>query len=112
VVAGDDLARPDHGRGVVQTPVRAVHEPDQEGRPVVPPARDVREGLEVVGDERAAEQQVLRGIPGDRQLGIDDQVRAGAGGVLGGDQDPLDVAVEVADRRVDLCECDPHTDQG
>ena len=67
-----------------------------------------RVGDEVAGalhgplDERGAEQQVLGRVARDRQLGEGQHLHAQRAGAPDGGDDPLEVAVEVADRRVQL----------
>ena len=59
-------------------------------------------------DEAGPEQEVLRRIAGDRELGEEDDVGAGLFGLVQPREDPLAVPVEVADRRVDLSERESH----
>ena len=59
-------------------------------------------------DEAGAEQEILRRIAGDRELGEEDDVCAGLLRLVEPREDPLTVPVEVADRRVDLSECESH----
>ena len=56
----------------------------------------------VVGDEPGLQQQVLGRVAGDRQLGEGGDVAPSASARRERGEDALDVAVEVADPRVDL----------
>ena len=58
-------------------------------------------------DEPRPQQQVLRRVPGDRELGEEEQIDAEALRVLDPRDDPLAVPREVADDRVDLREAEP-----
>jgi len=68
--------------------------------------RDPSEGCGVVDDEAAAEEKVLGGVAGDRQLGEGDEVGTELARPAAVVDDLGGVAVEIADRRVDLGECD------
>ncbi len=108
VVAGQDLAAPEQGRGVVQALRRPVHVADQQRGAVGGPLRQLVERAQVVLDEGGAEKQVLGWVPGDRQLGEGDEVAAGRLGLVVGGEDALDVAVEGPDDGIDLAEGDAH----
>ena len=54
------------------------------------------------------EQQILWRIADDRQFGEDHQVRAAGGGLAQAARDQRGVARDVADGRVDLCQCNLH----
>ena len=60
---------------------------------------------QIVGDEARLEHQVLRRIAGDRQLAERNDVASGRLGLVVGGENPGDIAVEIADRRVQLCQC-------
>ena len=64
----------------------------------------VRRGLEEAG----AEQQVLRGVSGDGQLGEEHEVGAALACLLEACEDALPVSVEVADDGVDLGQRQAH----
>ena len=64
--------------------------------------RELVERLGRLRDERRPQQQVLGRVAGDRQLGEDDEIAARGLRLLVGVEDPLGVAVEVADDDVDL----------
>ncbi len=73
---------------------------------------DPVERLDVGGDEARLQEEVLRRVAGDRQLREGGDVGPGlAGGAVRG-EDPLDVAVEVADARVDLAGGDAEAGHG
>ena len=63
---------------------------------------------QVVPNERRLEHQVLGWIAGDRQLGKANHVGARGAGAPDPVDDQAGVAGQVADRRVDLRERDPH----
>ena len=71
-------------------------------------ACDLRKRLLGRLDEARAEQEILRRIPGDRELGEEDDVCARVLRLAQPREDPLPVPVEVSDRRVDLSECESH----
>jgi hypothetical protein len=108
VVAGDDLAAADQRGSVVDPGIGAIDEPDDGGAPTDRVARETLERDQVVVDERRPEHEVLWRIPRDRELGEDDHVGVRLGGARGPRSEELDVAVEVADRRIHLRERDPH----
>src|SRR5207253_345242 len=60
-------------------------------------------------DEGGAQQQVLRRVAGDRQLGKEHQVGTGGARLEQGVRDPLRVPVEVADHGVHLRERESHS---
>ena len=112
VVALLHAAVPDQRGGVVQTLFRPVHEPHHH-RARRSGGRDGQrvERGEVVLDEARTKDQVLGRIAGDRELGEADEV----GALLGRARGPLgharDVAVEIADGRVQLAERDADHDR-
>ena len=55
------------------------------------------------------EQEVFGRVAGHRELGEEDEVGAGLLGLLQPAEDPLAVPVEVADRGVDLSQCEAHS---
>src|SRR4029079_6854208 len=59
-------------------------------------------------DEPRPEQEVLGWIAGDRELGKEDEVGACLAGLVQPGKDLAAIAVEVADDRVHLCECESH----
>ena len=102
-----DMAVADQRRGIVQPLLRTVHEPDHDrARRAGCGSRQRIERGQVVIDESASQDQVLGGVAGDRELREADQV----GALVRGPRRPLhhacDVAVEIADGRVQLAECD------
>ena len=108
VVPRDDLAvRYERGR-VVDPLVGPIDEARDDGAAARGLLREVLERREVVVDERRPQHQILRRVLGDRELGEDHDVGAGLGGARGPRRHELHVAVEVADRRVDLPERDAH----
>jgi len=60
----------------------------------------------VVEDEAPSQQQVLRRVARDRQLGERDDVGVGVPGALAVLDDLSGVSLEVTDRRIDLGERD------
>jgi hypothetical protein len=64
------------------------------------------ERSEVVGDETRLQHEILRRVAGDGQLGEGDDVAPGCLGLVVRGADARDIAVEIADLRVDLGECD------
>ena len=89
-----------HGGRVVQVATR-LREADDRRAPSGA-RRELVEGFSGLGDERGAEQEILRRIAGDRQLREDDEIGAGGLGGLVRLEDAVDVAREVADDDVDL----------
>jgi hypothetical protein len=69
--------------------------------------RDLLDGAARRAHEPRPEQEVLGRIPGDGELGEDDEIRLCPSRAVEVAQDLLAVAVEVADDGVQLCECDP-----
>ena len=102
----------DQRGGVVESLFRPIHEPHHH-RTRRSGGRDGKrvERGQVVLDEARTKDQVLGRIPGDRELGEADEV----GALLGRARGPLgharDVAVEIADGRVQLAERDAHHDR-
>ena len=96
----DDLAAGAH-RGRVPEVAVVVHEADHR-RTARGGRGDAFEGPLVVGDEAGLQQQVLGRVAGGRQLGEEGDVAALGLGAAQRLEDPLDVAVEVPDPRVDL----------
>ena len=100
------LAVGEHEARVVEVGVE-VRRADERGDPVRR-LRDLVDRPPRRADEAGAEQQVLRRVAGDDELGEEDEV----GVRLAGLSEPLDdaggVAVEVADDAIDLCECESH----
>ena len=111
VVASDDLPAADERGGVVDPPLGAVDEADHD-RAAAGRVRGERvQRDQVVVDERRPEDEVLGRVAGDRELGEHDDVgvrlrRSGRPG-----RQEVDVAGQIADRRIDLSECDPHARQ-
>src|SRR5436853_3658139 len=64
--------------------------------------------LQIFRNETRLKDQVLRGITGDRELGRYDQVGPGRGEALIRLEDPLEVAAQIANGRIDLGEADFH----
>ena len=56
--------------------------------------------------EEGVEQEILRRVAREGQLGEDDQVRAGFARPAGEGDDPLEILAQVPDRGVDLRQCD------
>src|SRR5690606_7255463 len=110
VVDGVHPAPGADGGGVVEV-AAGVDEPDDHGA-LAGRGRHPVERPPVVGDEAGLQQQVLGRVAGQRQLGEDGQVAARLLGLPGGAQHALDVAVEVADGRVDLAERDADAGHG
>ena len=100
----DDLAVGAHRRGVVEVAI-GVDEADHGGA-ATGVRGDLGQRLVVVGDEPGLQHEVLRRVPGDGQLGEGDDVATGGLRLVVGGDDLGDVAVEVADRRVQLGEGD------
>ena len=104
-IRADDLAVGAHRRRVVEVAI-GVDEADDR-RAATGVRGDLGQRLEVVGDEPGLQHEILRRVPGDGQLGEGDDVAAGRLGLVVGGDDLGDVALEVADRRVQLGESDP-----
>ena len=102
MVDGPHLAVRAHGGGVVEVAV-GVHESEHRRTAAAGRCHPV-ERCPVVADEARLEQQVFGRVPGERQLGEHRQVAPLRLGVAEGGDDPLDVALEVADGRVDLAQ--------
>ena len=73
---------------------------------------DAFEGGEILRDEGAAQQEVLRRVARDGQLGQHDEVAGGGLRVADGGEDAIHVAVEVSDGGVDLGESDAKAAHG
>ena len=113
VVRQEDLAvdRPhlsvgQHGERVVDV-LRVLREPDQRDHPL-DVARDAIERAAAGLQEVRFQQQVLRRITVDRQLGEDDDLRAGLGRLAEVVADLGGVPIDVAHRDVDLGEGEAH----
>ena len=105
-----DLLDPSVGddrRRVEAVPV-PLHAADQR-RPVGDVARDLLEGPLAVAGERGPQQQVLRRIAGQHQLGEHRQVRAGGPGTRKRLERQACVAGDVTDDGVELGESDAHS---
>ena len=74
--------------------------------------RQAAQGGEVVGHERRLEEEVLGRVAGDGQLRKGGQVGAVLLGPGQGGHDPLDVAVDVTDDRVELAQGHTHAGHG
>ena len=107
-----DDAVPEQRGGVRKRPsrVRRVldRQADEDRRLPGEIARQLSGDLAGAGDERGLEQQVAGGIARQRHLRRDEQVGPGRTGH--GRADPLGVAAQVADGRIDLHEPDAHTE--
>ena len=105
VVDADQAAVVDDGGGVVDVLIlvhEAYHQSDAAAG-----CRDLLQGAQVVVDEPRSQEQVLRRVAGDGQLGEAEQVDAQLAAALGILQDLGDVALQVADGGVDLSQTDP-----
>ena len=110
-VDADDPAVGAHGQRVEELVAGPVDEADEGGAPTGG-GGDPVERLEVVGDEARLQQQVLRRVAGDRQLGERHQVAAVGLGRLDRVDEALDVAVEIADHEVELRQGDAQAGHG
>ena len=99
-VRAEDLSVGAHGRRVEQVTV-LVDEAD-DGRTATRPRRQLAERSLVVGDEAGLHDEVLGRVPGDRQLGEGDDVASRGFGPVVGVEQLRQVAVDVADGRVQL----------
>jgi len=108
VVARHDLAVREERRRVVDPAVAAVYESHHDRAAAGRVLGEGVERLEVVPDERGTQHEVFGRVAGERELGEDEDVGRGLGGAGCPGRQALDVPVEVADRGVDLRECDPH----
>ena len=99
-VRAEDLAAGAHGRRVEQVAV-LVDEPD-DGRAAAGAGGQLAERGLVVGDEPGLHHEVLGRVAGDRQLGEGDDVAPGRVGLVVGVEQLGQVAVDVADGRVQL----------
>jgi hypothetical protein len=70
------------------------------------PGNPVQRG-QVVGNELRAEQQVLRRVSRQGELGKDDQIGSGLASGCYPMEDKSRVPVEIADGRINLGQCDP-----
>ena len=102
VIDAADLARGAHRGGVVQVEL-LVDEADH-GDAALGGRGHLGQGGQVVGHEPGLQQQVLGRVAGDRQLREDGHVGAGLLGDAEGRDDPLGVAAQVADDRIELAE--------
>jgi hypothetical protein len=100
------LAVRDREAGVVEIAV-VVGRADEGDDPACLP-RHLLERRGGRAHESWPEEQVLRRIARDRQLGEEDEVGAGGPGLGGAAEDPVAVAGEVADDGVDLGESEAH----
>ncbi len=104
-VRADDLAVRAHRRGVVEVAV-LIDETDHCGAPAGS-SGELRQRLDVVGDEPRLQHQVFWWIPGGRQLGKRNDVAAGGLGPVVRVEHLGQVPVEVTHGRVELSE--PHS---
>ncbi len=105
VVHPGDRAVVADGGGVhdVVAAVDEAHHHDEAGRR----ARHPVEGPQVRLDEGGAEEEVLRGVAREAQLGEGDQIDAERAGPLDRIEHPAGVALDVADTDVELGQADP-----
>ncbi len=103
-IGADDFASDAYRSGVVQIAIKSDVADDRHTTTCA--RRDTAKGRQVVGDEPRLEHQILRWIPGDRKLGKGDDVAASRLGLVVRGTDLGNVAIEVADRGVDLGQCD------
>ena len=106
MVDGLDFAVGADGAGVEEIALE-MRDPDETGDT----ARRRGDEPEAVGggpQEAGPQEEVLRRIAGHRQLGKEHEVCAGRLRLLEAGENPLAVAVEIADRRVDLRERETH----
>ena len=103
---GSDLAVMEK-RGRVEDVAVLIDEADDSGDPSRG-ARDPLQLSDVVAHKRGLEDQVLRRVAGEHELGEADEIGAGRPRPLDPVDDQPGVAVKVADGRVDLRERDPH----
>ena len=95
-----------HGAAVVQV---ALEQRDaDERRDSRATGRDLVERRTCRSDESRTEQEILRRIPRDSQLGEDDQVCALTASGLELSEDPVAIPVEIADDDIDLRQREPH----
>ena len=71
-------------------------------------ARELLDGAPRGADEGRPQQQILRRVAGDGELGEEDEVGAGLARLLEPPEDAARIALEVADDAVDLSECESH----
>ena len=64
------------------------------------------EGVAGVRDEAAAQEEILRRVSGDGELGEGDDIALLRLGLGDAREDPLDVAIEITDDGIDLGESD------
>lgn len=64
--------------------------------------------LERFRNKPRLENQVLRRITGNREFGRQDQVRAGGGEAFVGVDDFVEISLQIANRRIELCKTDFH----
>jgi hypothetical protein len=103
VLFRQDAAVGDQGGGVVERQAPrtdgAVHETHEQCR-AADLAHEVLQGRKVVGHETLLQQEVLRRVAQERELGRDDHVGAQRLGAAVGIEDAAQVALDVADGRV------------
>ncbi len=107
VVDGLDLAVDAHGAGVEEVAVEVRRA--NERRDPLGLGCDLLEGLGGGAEEPWAEEQILGRIPGDRELGEEDELGARVAGLGEPLEDARAVALEVTDDRVHLCESEAHS---
>lgn len=108
MVASLDRTAAQESRRVVQSPLAPVDEAGQDRAAVGRPAREFGQRFDVVVHEPRAQDEVLRRVAGDGEFGEADDVGTSLGRAFRPERHRLDVAVEVADGRVDLADRDPY----
>ena len=106
-----DLAVGADGTDIGELVVERPRRPD-ERHDVGAGRRDLARRLLCGPDERWTQQQVLGRVRGYGELGRDEHIRSGRSCLGERGEDPLTVAVEVADYRIDLCQREPHAPPG
>lgn len=84
-----------------------IDKADEQGRPSNPFMKPVNR-LDVLRNKTGLEDQILRRIPRDRQLGSQDKIGAGLIESLVRLDDLFEISLNVADGRIELSETDLH----
>src|SRR5438128_9448707 len=110
----DRFAALEQSGGIVKrlpAPLIAVNETDEQSR--VSHARmKLIEDLEILRNKTRFEDEILRRVSGNGQLGGQDQLRASGSETLVSADDLLKIATQIPDRRVDLSKTNLHAGHG
>ena len=101
----DDASPMTDRRGVVQHAILTIDEPD-DGDAITGLGGEILEPRLVVGDEARLQDEVLRGIPGEGELREGHEIATGRVRRPICRNRPCGIALNVADRRIDLGEAE------